>query len=77
MCSKSLFVFNQDFKLNKKIGEKLENFYCLTIDCENDILYCLHWSKDVVTLWNVNDAKLIRKLDMERPLELKISENKI
>ena len=74
--ARSVFVFNQDFKLIKKIGEILENSEYLTIDCESDILYCSHY-QDVVTLWNVNDAKLIRKLEIERPYELKISENKI
>ena len=72
----SVFVFNQDFKLIKKIGENLEKSDYLTIDCVSDILYCLH-TNHVVTLWNVNDAKLIQKLEIEGPYDLKISENKI
>ena len=75
--AKTVFVFNEDFKLIKKIGENLEKSFYLTIDCESDILYCLHRDKDVVTLWNVNDAKLIQKLKIEGPDDLKISENKI
>ena len=73
----TVFVFNQDFKLIKKIGENLEESYDLTIDCETDILYCLHFAKNAVTLWNVNDSKLIQKLEIERPIDLKINENKI
>ena len=73
-----IFVFNQNFKLIKKIGENLKKAsFNLTIDYESDILYCSHFYKDVVTLWNVNDAKLIQELEIERPIDLKISENKI
>ena len=73
----NVFVFNQDLQLIKRIGVNLEHSSNLTIDCESDILYCSHFHTDVVTLWNVNDAKLIQELKIERPLELKISENKI
>ena len=75
--AKTVFVFNQDFKLIKKIGKSLERLCNLTIDCDSDILYCSHYDTDVVTLWNVNDAKLIEELKIEQPFELKISENKI
>ena len=75
--ARTVFVFNQDFKLIKKIGKNLKQSYDLTIDCDSDILYCLHTDDDVVTLWNVNDTKLIQELKIERPLEIKINENKI
>ena len=75
--ARSVFVFNQDFKLITRIGKSLEASYYLTIDCESDILYCSHRNKDIVTLWNVNDAKLIQELKIERPSSLRISENKI
>ena len=76
--ARTVFVFNQDFKLIKKIGENLKKAsFNLTIDYESDILYCLHRDKDVVTLWKVNDTKLIHELKIEQPYDLKISENKI
>ena len=74
---RTVFVFNQDFELIKKIGMNLEKSDCLTIDCESDILYCSHFETHNVTFWNVNDSKLIQKLQIEQPLELKISENKL
>ena len=71
--ARTVFVLNRDFKLIKKIGVNLEASYYLTIDCDN--LYCLHGGS--VTVWNVNYANLIKKLEIEHPLDLKISENKI
>ena len=73
----ALFVFSCGFQFIKTIGENLKSVSNITIDFESNILYCVHRTYNVVTLWNVNDGKLIKEFEIEEPKHLKISESKI
>ena len=75
--AESVFVFNDEFNMIKKIGKNLKTVQYLVKDSESSILYVSHLLEDSVTLWNINDGKFIFKLKIEQPLDLKIAKDKI
>ena len=75
--AETVFVFSRNFKLIKKIGEKLKFVNYIAIDSENKILYCSQTSDDVVSCWNVNNGKLTDKIKIELPFHLEISLKRI
>ena len=72
---KTVFLFDSNFKLKNKIGNKLKHSNHMNIDTENgiNILYISHMFDNEITLWNTQNGSFITKIDIDGPKDVKFN----
>jgi hypothetical protein len=74
---KAIFVLNSMFKIIKKIVGIDKCADNLSIDGETKIIYLSHHCDDKLSSWDSKSSKLIKEIDIERPEQSRIQENKL
>ena len=75
--SGSIFIFNNEFQLIKRIGENLIRPSYLSVDLESQLIYISHLLSDEIIVSDITYGKLIGKINVKRPLHSKIYQDKL